>query len=247
MVSASIALGLVLVQAADKPLPCAQIETNLRRELSVTAMQMEPEASRLRIRRDSVEASRGCPDSDEIAYLGLRARELVPGDADPDLAFRKYIQEVAARFSCSVKIATVRARQEKTVDAARRAVAIDPAYAPAQVALARALLAANDAAGAAAAIGGVKDLCHLDDGYAVLARVKWARGDVAGAIDAAQKEISGGRRSPTIEPVSQSAIPMAEAHEVLGLAYLEQNQPDRAVPHLREAAWASPKVKELLR
>src|SRR3954454_16047218 len=111
MIAASIALGLVLAQAgADNPLSCAQIETNLRRELSVTAMQMEPEASRLRIRRDSVEASRGCPDSDEIAYLGLRARELVPGDADPDLAFRKYIQEVAARFPRSVKIATVRAR-----------------------------------------------------------------------------------------------------------------------------------------
>jgi predicted Zn-dependent protease len=155
--------------------------------------------------------------------------------------------ELAATFPKSARIAVVRARLEGKVELARKAVSLDPSYDPAQVALASTLLAAGEVAAARAAIERVKDLRGLDDGYAVLARVKWAEGDVAGAKEAATQELTGGRRAHAIEPGGAPAAALAQAHEVLGLFHLKAHEQEKAVPHLLEAEPYSKQVQQLLK
>jgi tetratricopeptide (TPR) repeat protein len=232
--------------APDPGVACAESEAQLRRQLIGTEVQMEPAAARLRVHEAADQALQSCPHSEGIAYLSVRAAELVPPD-DDDPTFSKFLDRLMGRFPKSARIATVKARWDKTLVSAQRAAALDGTYGPAQVVLAQALLRAGDVAGADAAIKRVKDLAHLDDGFAVLAQVKWAQGDLDGAMESARKELSGGRVDPTVEPISDAALAIARAHEILGYAYLRLGKAEKAVPHLREAAWASPKVKELLR
>jgi hypothetical protein len=139
----------------------------------------------------------------------------------------------------------VKARLEGSVEAARQATALDSGYAPARVALAAALLKSGDVASARTTIDGVKDLGRVQGGYGVLARIKWAQGDTAGAAAAARAEL-GGQLAEHFEPGGDSARDRALAHEVLGLAYLRQKDPTRAVPHLREAEPFSDHIRALL-
>jgi hypothetical protein len=121
------------------------------------------------------------------------------------------------------------------MELARRAVALDPGYGPAQVALAARLAANGDITGARRTIDAAGDLAVIDDGFAVLARIRWAQGDVSGAIEAAERQITGRQiaAEPGGGPPEQAAID--EAHEILGLAYLEKGALDRAAPHLLAA------------
>lgn len=226
--------------------PCSAEETRLWNRLTASETQMEPEGARLRVHEAAVEALKRCPGNERIAYVSLRAAELVPDDVGGDAEFLKFTQAVVADFPRSVRIATIRARREGSVSAARNALAIDRSYAPAQVALAAALLAAGDKAGARAVIDGVKDLEGTDDGYAVLARICWAERNAVTAIDAARRALRT-HRGPSIEPGSADVRARAQAHEILGLAYLEQGHPEAAAPHLLQAEQTSPEVQAVLK
>jgi tetratricopeptide (TPR) repeat protein len=225
---------------------CSSAESQLWHELTVSEVSMNAESARLRIHERAAETLERCPDSERLAYVSLRAAELGPAQEEPDSGLVAFARELCGRFPRSARIATVRARLERSVDSARKAVTIDPTYPPAQVALANALLAAGDVAGARLALDGIKELAAVENGYAVLASVKWAQGDATGAIQAANRQLA---RSPSLtpsEPGSDAATARTRAHEILGLSYLKLNQPDRAAPHLLEAEPHSKQVHALL-
>jgi hypothetical protein len=229
--------------------PCSETESELWKTLTDSVMAMEPEDSYRSVYERATAVVQECPDSERIAYLRLRAAELraqvLTSNDTQRREQRRLADELAARFPGSVKIATLRARLAGTVEAARSATAIDTSYVPAQVALASALLVAGDAAGADAILHRIKDLRRLDDGFTVLARTRWALGNLAGAVDAANREING-RDMLGVEPGADDVRAIAGAHEILGLALVKKGQTRRAVPHLAAAAPFSRRVQEFL-
>jgi hypothetical protein len=249
IVALSVAEGAVGRAAPDVP-SCSVAAQELWDKLALSAMAMEPEGARKSVYERATEASRRCPTDERLAYLRLRAAELGAGslmshDAN-EAEHRRLARELAAQFPRSVRIATIAARYEGTVDLARKAVALDASYPPAQVALASALLADGDPVAAQRAIERVTDLATTDDGFAVLARIQWAQGDLAGATEMAKRQLRG--RDPVgLEPGGGTARGMYRAHEVLGLAYLKQAQLELAAPHLIAAEPESKRVQELLR
>ena len=241
---------------ADGGGSCAEIERDLWQELSQLFLVMEPEGSRRSISDRAAEAGAGrCRDSETLAYIRVRVTELgtqAPlARAGDRQAHVQLARALALAFPRSARIATVRARAGGTVEDARRAVGLDPSYRPAQVALASALLNAGDAAAAdsvmrgVSGLGGLKALASLEDGFSILARIRWARGDVAGAIDAANRQLTG-RDLLGVEPGTGDRDAIVAAHEVLALAYLKRGQPLRAAPHLIEAEPGSPRVQEII-
>ena len=183
-----------------------------------------------------------CPDTDELAHIALRAIERNLNGHPADRETVAEAQQLAARFPRSAPVATARARLEATLEAARAAVAIDGKYPPANLALAVALLASGDRKGARAALGLIPDLERVDDGYATLARLDWAEGDVDGAMAAAKKQLTsqGG-----IEPGFNVWPGRRIAHEILALGYLKKKRTREAARHLAEADPESDPVRSL--
>lgn len=239
-----------MAQASGTTASCDVVASSLSDELTASSMAMEPEGRRQAIYDRATEAATRCVDSEAVAYVRLRAAELgterVARDDARVKAFRSLAQNLSKQFPASARIATICARSEGSVDRARHAVAIDPGYAPAQVALANALVDAGDVPGAKKAIEGLKNLAKVDDGFAVLARVRLADGDIKGAIEAASKELKG-RDAIGLEPGDGDGHAVAKAHEVLGLAYVKQGKPDKAAPHLVLAEETSAAARDAIR
>lgn len=239
-----------MAQAPGAVASCDVVASSLSNELSTSSMAMEPEGRRQAIYDRATAAATRCVDSEALEYVRLRAAELsterVAGDDARVKAFRSLAQDLSKQFPASARIATICARSEGSVDRARHAVAIDPEYAPAQVALANALVDAGDVLGAKKVMEGLKSLAKLDDGFAVLARVRWAEGDTKGAIDAATREIRG-RDAIGVEPGDGDVHGVAKAHEVLGLAYAKQGKPEKAAPHLVLAEETSAAARDAIR
>lgn len=237
-------------QTPGAPASCDVVAGSLSNELSASNMAMEPEGRRQAIYDRATAAAERCGSSEALAYVRLRAAELnterVAGDDARVKAFRVLAQEFSKQFPASARIATIFARSEGSVDRARQAVAIDPRYAPAQVALANALIDSGDVAKAKTVMQGLKSLTNLDDGFTVLARVRWAEGDAKGTIEAANKELKG-RDAIGVEPGSGDVRAIAKAHELLGLAYAKQGKPEKAAPHLVLAEELSAAAREAIR
>lgn len=240
----SFAVAVLLLAVGPEPVgaTCAGFEVGLWNGLLSSETRMEPEGARIQLYEKAVDALKKCPDSEQIAYVGLRAAELVPGEPAPE--WRRFVGEIAARFPHSARIATVKARQDQSVDSAKRAVAADGRYLPARVTLARALLASGDRSGARAALGGVP-VDGSPEAEAALARIHWADGDVAGAVEAAKQALQT-RHWDGREPGATRDAAVSEAHEILGLAYVKQGQPEKAAPHLLAVNPPSKEVQALL-
>lgn len=243
---------LVLVwmaQASDGMPSCAVVARSLSKDLVASSMAMEPEGRRQAIYDQATEATSRCQDDEPLAYVRLRSAELAVGPMATDeirkQTFMKLAQDLSKQFPKSVRIVTIAARSDGSVDGARRAVALDPNYAPAQVALAVALLDAGNTVEARTTIDGVKNLVALDDGFTALARVKWAQGDTKGAIAAANKELKG-RAAFGVEPGAGDTQAIVRAHEVLGLAYVKIGKFDQAAPHLLAAQPISKAVQDVM-
>jgi tetratricopeptide (TPR) repeat protein len=237
-------------QTPGAPASCEVVAGSLSNDLFASSMAMEPEGRRQAIYDRATETAPRCANSEALAYVRLRAAELTTERAASDdarvKAYRVLAQDLSKQFPASARIATIWAHSEGSVDRARRAVALDPGYAPAQVALANALLDSGDVPQAKKVIEGVMSLAKLDDGFTVLARVRWAEGDVKGTIEAAGKELKG-RDAIGLEPGGGDGPAVVKAHELLGLAYAKQGKPDKAAPHLVLAEDTSAAAREAIR
>lgn len=114
------------------------------------------------------------------------------------------------------------------------------------MAFANALIESGSVPEAKKVIEGLKSLANLDDGFTVLARVRWAEGDAKGTVEAASKELKG-RDAIGVEPGAGDAQAVAKAHELLGLAYVKQGKPDKAAPHLVLAEETSAAARDAIR
>src|SRR6266404_2796641 len=153
-------------------------------------MAMEPESNIGAIYDWATAAKDRCASDERIAYFRLRALELGAGNTvgrqplSTLEQWRALARAMTLQFPNSVRIATIQARASGSVEDARRAIAIDPSYAPAQVALASALVA-TDSAGAVARLSTLKQLGSVSDGYTVLACARFSLHDFEGAAKAA--------------------------------------------------------------
>ena len=238
-----------LAQSIGSGPPCDVVARSLWKDLAACSMAMEPEGRRHAIFDQATEASLRCRDDEQLAYVRLRAAELgadaTANDQAAWQAFQRLTVDLSKQFPKSARIATIAARAERTVDRAHQAVMLDPSYAPAQVALVRALLGAGKSDEARNVIDGVKKLGALDDGFTALALVKWAQGDVKGTVEAANKELKG-RDAFGVEPGEGDLRAIAEAHEVLGLAYVKLAKWDKAAPHLVAARSTSKAAEDII-
>lgn len=202
---------------------CARVGADLFRVLDQAQFEKEPEGSVRRVYDEATRAAALCPDDEGLAYLRLRSAELgrgaLVGEVGPDTLaeLRRLADEAAARFPRSARILTVDARVTRRADVARRACAADAAYVPARVALADVLVATGDWRGAERALGDKPMLASTSDGFVVLARIKLAKGDARGAIQAASEALHA-RAVDLIEPDARNPRPAVEAREIAARA-----------------------------
>ena len=158
--------------------------------------------------------------------------------------WRKLALSLVTKFPRSARIASIQARASGTIADARHALALDPTYLPARVALAAALLSSSPAE-AATYLAPEHDLAAVADGYTVLARTRWALRDSAGATEAAKLALHA-RTFHLIEPDARDPRPVSGAHEVLGQVLLAKNRFREAATHLKLAAPDSPVARTIL-
>lgn len=229
---------------------CKDLASDLQETFERAKIAMEPQANMASIYDRSTEAKDRCANDEQLAYLRLRSAELGRGalvGRQPESTreeWRSLARELSARFPTSVRIATIQARASGALADAHRAADLDPSYAPAQVALAAALVATKPA-DAATLLVSLKDLGAVSDGYSVLARVRFALHDSKGAAKEAMRALHG-RKIDLIEPDARDPRPLSEAHEILGLVYLERHDYRNAILQLRSAAPDSTKAQAIL-
>jgi len=230
--------------------PCQDLVEELQGEMNRAQMAMEPESKLSFIYQRATSANDQCADNESLAYLRLRSAELGRGatvghQSAASLAeWQGLAQTLARKFPRSVRLGTIAARASGSVDDARRAVSLDPSYAPAQVALAAALIS-TDPTEAITHLVAIRDLSVVADGHSVLARARFAVHDLDGAEKAATSAIR--RRSiDQIEPDARDPRPISAAHEVLGLVFLAKRQFRKAAANLELAAEDSTKARQIL-
>jgi len=243
-------LVFALGSVSAGPVPCEDLRKALDDELNRTSVAMEPESGLASIYDQATGAAARCPDSEGLAYLRLRTAELgrgAPVGRQPAAAsdeWRKLVLTLLAKFPRSARIATIQARASGTIADARHALALDPTYLPARVALAAALVSSSPAE-AATYLTPEHDLATVSDGYAVLARTRWALGDSAGATEAAKVALHA-RAFHLIEPDGRDPRPVSAAHEVLGQVLLAKKRFREAATHLKSAAQDSAVARHIL-
>ncbi|HJZ87528.1 MAG TPA: hypothetical protein VKN99_20280 [Polyangia bacterium] len=225
--------------AADST--CGARSREVAASLGRARLAMSPEAAVRASFEGAVRALAECVGDEELWYLLVRSAELGGGVfptqvANSTVADLKAAVELAARRNPrSARIATIRARVIGGLQAARQAVALDPAYAPAQVTLAAALFAARDAKAARSVLAARTDLARVPGACALLARACLAEGDASEAIAVAEREPAPSALD-LYEPGARDERPRRDAVEVAGLAYLHSGQFDPAAQRLLQAA-----------
>lgn len=173
---------------------------------------------------------RTCPTNETVWYAVLRALELTSPTRRAPI---ELVDRARAAVPGSVRIETIRARTLVTMDAAQAAVRIDPAYVPAQVALAEAYAQAGDRASALRVLQSVRGLNRVAGGPLLLAQIAAALGDWRVAAKAASQEPP--LEGPLIEPVSGILL-TGQARMLEAEAWLKLDQPDHALTAFLDAA-----------
>jgi hypothetical protein len=182
--------------------------------------------------------------SDEDAwYALLRGREML-GEIGPVRAGAlqcRSLQEAAellcGRFDRSPRLAAVRARLDGGLPAARAALSVNPGYAPAQVALGRALLREGRPQAALALLEDVREPERVQGGAVALARARLEAGDPGRALIAAARETNA-PGLVGLEPAIHEPLVVREIEEVRGLARLALGAIDAGARSLLRAASA---------
>lgn len=214
-------LIVVLLAAAPgrSKADCVRIERGLSRALEMAQFEKEPEGTVGKVFADSGTARQSCPDAEGLAYLHARSAELGGGALVGRLLpagvaeLRKITADAARQFPSSARILTVHARVSRDEAVARRAVAAEPEYVPARVALADILVDRGDWRAAERVLGEGRGLDGTSDGLLVRARVQLAKGDARGALATAKRVLTG-RKPELLEPDAGDPRPLLGARAV---------------------------------
>lgn len=251
----AVLLCLLNLETAFAEDPCHALAMRVRSGIDITFIAKEPEsAMALLISQVTEPLQNACTDSAELAYLHLRMQELGAGFAFPvgiltpeqSQLVQENARKLRDQYPHSAAITTLYARQTHSVQAAQQAVALDPQYPPARAALADALLRNGQPQSAYAQLMQIPDLSVLSDGFVVLARIEFAAGNLKQAIQAANNGLTKRKIGSLIEPESTNFLPICQAKEILGLAYLQQSQYTKAARALISARLCSDTAVDLL-
>ncbi len=202
---------------------CEKTERGLARALESAQVEKEPEGTVKMVFEDATRSLATCPGREGLAYLRVRSAELGRGVLVGDLppgglgALRELTNGAAAQFPDSPRILTVAARVTRDPGLARRALAANPAYLPARVALADMLADAGDWPGAEKVLPDARGLDATSDGLVVLSRVQLANGNAAAALATATQALTR-RRLDLVEPDAGDPRPLRRAQAVAASA-----------------------------
>jgi tetratricopeptide (TPR) repeat protein len=245
-----LTMALGSASASAQVISCAGVVDAFAARLALSTGAMDEDGAFALLRGDAEQDLRSCPDLEpqryylarmaELGYLATGARR-----ADgPTPGARALAEESQRRHPLSVRIATVAARLDGSVDAARRAMVLDPGYAPARTALAAALAANGDTPAALATLAGA-DVSQSAAALVVRARIKLLAGDANGALADAVAARNAGQKKE-LEP-TPSRDTLRDTEELLGLSSRALGNPLEARKHLERAAvLGSVKAREAL-
>jgi hypothetical protein len=223
----------------DADVSCDELSSNLARAFKIVALAREQTGAFRALFDQSYEAYQSCPDAELVGYALARSTELgfanLPVELDGQTLTNAaaVIERLGSRQPRSGRIATVRARQVSTMASAQAALAVDPSYSPATLALAAATMA-NDPKAALKLMDGIRDIKALPGFHTLRARILLAAGNARAAAIEARHDIDGAW-ADTIEPFWMVGV-RREAEEVLGRALLASGRRPQALSHLRAAA-----------
>jgi hypothetical protein len=230
-------LILLLASVGAYAADCHALEESVESQVSMLDTAEDDLGAFRSIGDEALQAVKQCPDSARLWYLAARSAEVleVPMSGKAFAEFgglKKIVDEAVSHIPKSAAIATVAARVDGGVEAARKAVALDSAYLPARRALAVALARTG-------AIGEALRLCQaktpVSSDHLTKARVLLAANQAPEAANEAGKALIA-RRDPA-EPAPAVEI-QREGNEVLGFALLKEGRNAAAERAFRTAAAA---------
>ena len=173
-------------------------------------------------------------------YALLRGLEMLGDDGPVAVGAARWpslleaAHAAAQRFWNSPRLATLRARLDGGIPACRVALAVNPAYAPAQVALGNALLREGRPHVARAVLEEVREPERVQGAGVALARARVETGDPGKALIAAAQE-SNAPGLCGVEPSIHDPVVVRDLDEVRGLARLALGAVDAGVRSLLRA------------
>jgi hypothetical protein len=211
----------------------------------------DPHAAVRRVVAAAAAVLEAAPGEEPASYALLRGLEML-GDVGPLRAggvrypsLCDAAEALARQLPGSPRLATLRARVDGGATAGRAALALNPAYAPAQVALGRALLRAGSPQAARALLEAVEQPERIQGGAVALARARVETGEPEKALLAAARETN----APGLAAMEPSIHDPAVAHEVdevRGLARLALGAVDAGARSLLRAASHSAAARSAL-
>jgi hypothetical protein len=217
---------------------CGGVAEIFAGRLALSAGAKDEDGAFVLLRNAAEKDLRSCPDLEPQLYYLARMAELgypTTGArrADgPDAEARALAEKSLRKYPRSVRIATVAARLDGSVEAAQRAMALDPGYAPARAALAAALARKGDTSAALATLTGATS-SQSASALIALARIKLAAGDANGAFAEALATRNAAQREP--EPTPGRDI-LRDTEELLGLSSRALGNSQEASKHFERAA-----------
>jgi hypothetical protein len=242
----TIALGSATASA--QVVNCAGVADVFAGRLALSAGTIDETGAFVLLRGAAEQDLRSCPDLEPQRYFIVRMAELGYSAGGrrseaPDVGARALAEDALLRYPHSARIATVAARLDGSVEAAQRAVAIDPGYAPARTALAVALAGRGDTSAALAILAGPASGMSAT-ALIARARIRLAAGDAGGAFADAQAAGNAGKKEP--EPTPGRDL-LRDTEELLGLSSRALGKSAQARKHFeRAASLGSAKAREAL-
>lgn len=213
------------------------------RELWTAWFSVDPRGAVADAAASAAGSLRGGPGDEPTWYALLRGKEML-GDGGPVTAggsrwpsLLDAAEAVARRFAGSPRLATLHARLDGGVLVSRAALAVNPAYAPAQVALGKALLREGKPRMARTLLEQVREPERVQGGGVALARARVETGEPGKALLAAAREANAPGLCG-VEPSIHDPGVLRDLDEVRGLARLALGAIDAGARSLLRAVAA---------
>ena len=243
-----LAIALGSASASAQVVNCAGVADVFAGRLALSAGAIDEDGAFVLLRGAAEQDLRSCPDLEPQRYFVTRMAELGYSAGGrrseaPDAGARALADDALRKYPQSARIATVAARLDGSVEAARRAMAIDPGYAPARTALAVALAGQGDTSAALAMLTGSASTMSAT-ALIARARIRLAAHDAVGALADAKAAGNAGQKEP--EPTPGHDL-LRDMEELLGLSSRALGKPAQARKHFeRAASLGSAKAREAL-